>query len=106
DVPEGDVVQQGLELVLERVEADREVHVVVDRVALRSVLLRRLEVRRATVACTALHETHVERLSHGPLLGRRRRATRGQPTGVPSFTVLGNTRRIVRSGPETDKNAG
>ena len=43
------------------VEPDREVHVVVDREALRAVALGRLVVRRAPVARAALDLAHVER---------------------------------------------
>ena len=64
DVPEGHGVEERVELVLERVEADREVHVVVDRVALRPVLLGGLVVGGAAVACTPLHQGHVERFGH------------------------------------------
>ena len=67
DIPDRDPVQQRLELCLERVEADREVHVVVDREALRAVALGRLVVRRAPVAGAPLDLAHVERRggSHG-----------------------------------------
>ncbi len=67
DVPDGDVVEQGLEFRLERVEPDREVHVVVDREALRAVALGGLVVGRAPVAGAALDLAHVERRggSHG-----------------------------------------
>jgi len=63
-VPERDAVEEGVELRLERVEADREVHVVVDREALWAVALRGLVVRRPAVAGAALHPAHVERLGH------------------------------------------
>src|SRR5207342_1980843 len=64
DVPERDTVEQGIELRLEGVEADREIHVVVDREALRAVLLGGLVVRGAPIACAPLHQAHVERLGH------------------------------------------
>ena len=69
DVPDRDVVEQGDELRLERVEADREVHVVVNGEALGTVFLGRLVVRGPPVARSALHQPHVERLGHrGSLL--------------------------------------
>src|SRR5207247_2097069 len=64
DVPERHAVEQRVELRLEGVETDREVHVVIDGEALWPVPLCRLVVRRAAVSSTALDEAHVEWIGH------------------------------------------
>src|SRR5205085_3589733 len=60
DVPHRHVVQERVELRLEGVVADREVHVVVDGVAERAVALLGLVVRGPAVARAPLYEAHVE----------------------------------------------
>src|SRR3989304_5582839 len=64
-VPESHVLEEMPVLGLEVVEADREEHVVVHRVALRPVPLFGLEVGRAADAGSALDEAHVERCHGG-----------------------------------------
>jgi len=61
DVPDRHVVQQGLELRLERIEPNREVHVVVHGEPLGRAALGSLVVGRSPVPSAALDQAHVER---------------------------------------------
>ena len=64
DVPDRDAVQQLPILGLKVVVARRQEHVIVHRIALRSVLQSRLEEGRSAQAGAALDELHVERGGH------------------------------------------
>ena len=64
NVPHRHIVQELPVFALEIVVADRQEHVVVDRVAPAAVALRRFEIRRAFEPRAALDEAHIERFLH------------------------------------------
>src|SRR5262249_30138784 len=108
DVPERDLVQQVVEFGVEIVEADREVHVVVDREALGAVPLSGLVERRAAVAGAALHKAHVERLRHSPSFGLRYRAGRRprRPACEPEAYRLGDRGGGMTDPARADRTGG